>query len=230
MKLSFIFFFLLIISCVYKEDKKGFIENTKSTSDKIITKNKELTQPNLTFEEIQDSLRIQLLNSKPNKNLKASILQEMYLKRLVNQVNNKIVFHIHFNLHSFDCGAPDCYSTDISFEFPASEPIVFPQKIDFNIYEHGCGIKNEIKETGTFQLAEQSSNYINYYSKKQQSNLIIIEDRKKLYYFPDTKPNAIKVDLIEKLFEGYDEINPKFTEPYQSTTMRNNDYNDFINQ
>ena len=228
MKHTFFILSLLIAACSSKEKKEDNHEHKEVITKKIITETNELKEEELTFAEIQDSLRIQLLNSKPNENLKSSILQELYIKGLVNQIKDKIRFDLPFNLHGFDCGAPDCYSTDILFEFTASYPIVFPKNIDFQLVEHGCGIEKNIKENGVFELVEQTLTYVNYYSKNQKSNLIIIGDKRELYYFSDTKPNSIKVDLIEKLFEEYDEEDPKFTEPYQSTTMRNNDYGDFI--
>ncbi|WP_324027796.1 hypothetical protein QSV08_07575 [Maribacter sp. BPC-D8] len=228
MKHTFFILSLLIAACSSKKKKEVNHEHKEVVTKKIITETNELKEEELTFVEIQDSLRIQILNSKPNENLKSSILQELYIKGLVNQIKDKIRFDLPFNLHGFDCGAPDCYSTDILFEFTASYPIVFPENIDFQLVEHGCGIEKNIKENGVFELVEHTQTYVNYYSKNQKSNLIIIEDKRELYYFSDTKPNSIKVDLIEKLFEEYDEEDPKFTEPYQSTTMRNNDYGDFI--
>ena len=182
----------------------------------------------MTFEETQDSLRIPLLNSKPNENLKSSILQELYIRGLVNQIDDKIKFELPFNLHGFDCGAPDCYSTDITFEITAKEPIEFPKKINFKLSEHGCGIENEISENGIFELVEQSPTYVNYYSKKQQSNLVILGEKRGLYYFPDTKPNSIKVKLIDKIFDEYNEEDENAIVPYQSTIMTTNEYENFI--
>ncbi|WP_165953174.1 hypothetical protein [Pedobacter changchengzhani] len=49
-----------------------------------------------------------------------------------------------------------------------------------------------------------------------------------MYYFPDTKPNSLKVNLINKLIEDYNEENPNFVAPYQSTTMTTNEYENFI--
>lgn len=223
MKFCVYILIFLIFSCTsIPRGKKEIV------SEKTILETNEFKNIELTFEKTQDSLRKRLLNSKPNENLKSSILQELYIRGLVNQVQDKIKFELPFNLHGFDCGAPDCFSTDITFEIKAKKPIEFPKKINFQLIEHGCGIENKVKENGIFELVEQSSKYVNYYSKKQQSNLVIIGDKKELYYFPDTKPNSIKVDLIETLFKEYDEENPKFTEPYQSTIMRYYDYGDFI--
>lgn len=214
MKIAFFFLSLLFISCSTKEKKE---EN----NDKEINME-------LTFEETQDSLRTLILNSKPNKNIKSSILQELYIRGLVHESNGKIKFELPFNLHSFDCGAPDCYSTDITFEIIANEPIEFPKIINFKLLEHGCEIVHEISEVGIFELVEQSANYVNYFSKNQKSNLIILGEKRELYYFPDTKPNSIKVDLLDKIFANYYDEDSHTIAPYQSTIMTTNEYGNFI--
>ena len=228
MKIPFLFICLLIISCSSNVNKEGISEQTEVVSEKNITKNDKITKEELTFEETQDSLRTLLLNSKPNKNLKSSILQELYIRGLVNQINDKIIFEIPFNLHGFDCEAPDCYSTDITFEIIAKEPIEFPKTINFKLSEYGCGIENEISENGIFELVEQSPKYVNYYSKKQHSNLVILGEKSKLYYFPNTKPNSIKVELIDKIFDENNEEDENAILPYQSTIMTTNVYENFI--
>lgn len=227
-KLAFFFFSLLILSCSSKEKKEELTEQKEIVFEKSITKKKKVFNAELTFEETQDSLRIVLLNSKPNENLKSSILQELYIRGLVNQKNNKIKFELPFNLHGFDCGAPDCYSTDITFEITAKEPIELPKTVNFKLLEHGCGIEREKSENGTFELIEQSPKYVNYYSKKQQSNLVILGEKRKLYYFPDTKPNSIKVELIDKMLHAYNEEDKNAIVPYQSIIMTTNEYENFI--
>lgn len=228
MRLTFFFFSLLIISCSTKEKKEKFNEETKNVSEKIIVENKKVINPKLTFKETQDSLRILILNSKPNKNLKSNIvLQELYIRGLVNQIGDKIKFKLPFNLHGFDCGAPDCFSTDITFEIAVKDSIEFPKTINFKLLEYGCGIEREISENGIFELIEQSPNYVNYYSKKQKSNLIILGKKRKLYYFSNIKPNSIKVDLIDKILDEYEE-NENAIVPYQSTIMTTNEYENFI--
>ena len=228
MKLTFFFFSLLIISCSTNEKKAKINDQPEIAIEKVSSKNEQVIISELTFEETQDSLRKKLLNSKPNENLKSSILQELYIRGLVNQVDDKINFELFFNLHGFDCGAPDCYSTDITFNIPVKKPIEFPRKINFKQKEHGCGIENEILEYGTFELTEQTRKYVNYYSKKQKSNLIIIADKRKLYYFTDQKLNAIKVDSIDKMFEEYNEKDIEEIAPFQSVIMTTNDYENFI--
>ncbi|MFB1002818.1 MAG: hypothetical protein QMC70_01595 [Bacteroidia bacterium] len=94
--------------------------------------------------------------------------------------------------------------------------------------EHGCGVEREILENGIFELVEQSTKYVNYYSKKQRSNLVILGEKRELYYFSDTKPNSIKVDLIDKIFDEYNEKDENSIVPYQSTTMTINEYENII--
>lgn len=218
---------ILFVSCSTKVEKGKINHQTEVVSEKTITEkgmNRELT-----FEERQDSLRNLILNSKPNKNLKSNrVLQELYIRGLVNQIDDTIKFYLPFNLHGFDCGAPDCYSTDISFEIAAKFPIEFPEKIHFNLSIHGCGIDGEILDNGIFELIEESPKYVNYYSKKQNSNLIIYGEKRGLYYFPDTKPNSIKVALIDEIFDTYNEEDENSIAPYQSTKMLTNEYENFI--
>ncbi|TDG35630.1 hypothetical protein EZJ43_13505 [Pedobacter changchengzhani] len=120
MKFTFFILSLIIISfCSCKENRKVGTTQTKVASKNNSTKIKKVSEKELTFEETQDSLRKLILNSKPNENLKSSILQELYIRGLVNEEHGKIKFDLPFNLHGFDCGAPDCYSTDLKFEIEA---------------------------------------------------------------------------------------------------------------
>ena len=176
------------------------------------------------FEQTQDSLRDSILNSKPNENLKSSILKELYIRGLVNPVDAKIRFKLPFDLHGFDCGAPDCYTTDITFEITEKKPIEFPKRIDFRVKEHGCGIEGEIIEHGVFELVEQSPTYVNYYSKNLRSNLIILNKKGGLYYFTDAKPDAIKVATLDKLLDTYDIDAANAIDVYRSTVMTTNEY------
>ena len=227
MRLIIFIFSLLIISCSSNGRKVGINEQTGNKSEIIIHTDKELLKTELTFEKVQDSLRNELLNLKSNENLKSSILEELYIRGLVNQVDSLIKFRLPFDLHGFDCGAPDCYSTDITFAIQAKEPVEFPKIIDFHLFEHGC-VDKEINTDGIFELVELSYDYVNYYSKTHRSNLVIIKEEGLLYYFPDTKPNSVKVSLIDEIFKNYDEEDSYTIAPYQSTIMTTNEYENFI--
>ena len=207
----------IIFSCSSKEKRN---KDTEQRQNLIETAN-----PQLVFEKTQDSLRNLLLKSKPNNNLKSSILQELYIRGLVSQEGEKISFKLPFNLHGLDCGAPDCYSTDISFEIPATVPMEFPDKINFKLHDHGC-IKKEKLINSTFELKEESTEFVNYYSEELKSNLIIV-DNGRLYYYSHLKDGSVKLETIEKMFENK-EFEESETVPYQSTVMISNEYENFL--
>lgn len=224
-KAVILFFSLMIFSCSSKEKRTEITEENKVHVNLSTDKTKEAVNTQLTFEETQDSLRNVLLKSKPNENLKSSLLQELYIRGLVNQEGNKIFFELPFNLHGLDCRAPDCYSTDISFEIPLTEPIEFPDKINFKLYEYGC-VEQEKSINSVLELKEKSTEYINYYSEELKSNLIIKRNGE-LYYYPHLKTNSIGIETIEKIFENY-EFDDDEIVPYQSTVMTSNEYEYFI--
>ena len=196
-----------------------------NTLDNVIT-NKTGTFSSVYF---QDSLRGALLERKTNDNLKSSVLQELYIRGLAKEVDQMITFFLPFDLHSFDCGAPDCYSTDITFKIPLSNPISFPSQIQFKLREHGCGIDEEIIIEDVFDLMEESTEYVNYYSDNIKGSLVILGTKRGLYFFPNVTPGGIAVNEIEKLLESLEE-SMKMTNqiPYQSTIMIKKEYDSFF--
>lgn len=205
MKIILITLGLILASCSSKEKNTGNVEQT-NTEFKLIEKK----------EEVQDSLRSLLLKSKPNESLKSSILRELYIRSLVEQVNDKITFQIPFNLHGLDGGSPDCYSTDISFEFMSSEPIEFPENINVKLFEHGC-VDKEKSISAAFNLSEKSTEFVNYFSKELKSNLILKKSGQ-LYYYPHQKANSVHTQTIDKMFEK-DELDDTEIVPFRSTIM-----------
>lgn len=181
--------------------------------------------PQLLFEKSQDSLRKVLLASKPNENLKASLLQELYIRGLVNPKGDNISFKLPFDLHGIDCGAPDCYSTDISFEIPLTKPVEFPDEIEFKIHEYGC-VDTETIINSTFRLTENLPDYVNYYSIELKSNLVIRKNGT-LYYYPHLKSGSVDLETMERIFQDSD-LDTIEIVPYQSTGMTANEYELFI--
>jgi len=182
---------------------------------------------NSSFKLKQDSIRSLILETKQNKILRNSFLQELYIKNLVTEKDNQFNFELPFDLHSLDCLAPDCYVTKISFSIPKSKSILFPKEIKISIVEEGCGIEIEIKKNISFILIESSNDYINYYSEKLHSNLIITENPYQLYYFPKSKSQPLKIKQINKLFKDYDDENDEYNIPYRSSIFETNEYDRF---
>ncbi|WP_375558990.1 hypothetical protein ACE193_14760 [Bernardetia sp. OM2101] len=142
---------LIFISCSLQKNENKIIAqeiekvNTDSSKLEIAKKRTPIQQPK-TWEEKQDSIRNTILKSKPNATLKSNFFQEFYIKGFVKQVDDKIEFDLPFDLHSFDCGAPDCYSTKLNFTIPAKKPVKFPKQITCVFLEKGCDIENEISK------------------------------------------------------------------------------------
>lgn len=184
------------------------------------------------WQRFQDSIRNIILSKKENEILKNSVLQEAYIKNIVWVKHDTLYFSIQFDLHGFDCGAPDCYSTDLKFNFKLRDSLRFPTKLPFTIQEHGC-VKKEINSSAVFQLMESDTNFITYHSPSNKSTLVIFksDDRGEfIYYFVGVKPETIKGKLVHKIIDAYEEENPKSIAPYRSVTMRNSDYQFIMEQ
>lgn len=176
----------------------------------------------------QDSIRNVVLKSKENYMLKNSILQEFYIRNLVNEVDSKLEFELPFNLHSLDCLAPDCYITNIKFNISAKYPITFPNELELNINESGCGIEKENNNNVKFTLVENLNDSINYYSEELKSNLVILLKEKKLYYFPKSKNNLLKISQIDSLFLYYNDEDLNYNIPYRASIFESYEYENFI--
>jgi hypothetical protein len=226
MKMLVTFLSLMVIACSSKQQKEDALARTEVSAIESTYETKEATDANeKRYEEVQDSLRKVLLDAKPNKNLTSSLLQEFYLRGLVIQENDQILFNLPFNLHGLDCGAPDCYSTDISFRIPSNEPIDFPNKIDFKLREYGC-VDEEKTIKSTFALKEKSQEYVNYFSEELKSNLMIKRNGE-LYYYPHLQSRSISIKAIDEMFESgaFDEAE---ITPFQSTVMTSSEYEHFL--
>jgi len=179
----------------------------------------------------QDSLRTLLLESKPNESLKSSVLQELYIRGLVKEDYGKIHFYLPLNLHSLDCGAPDCYTTDIHFQLEAGAQLQFPPKVVFTLRESGC-IDEETEVQGTFELQEATTNHLHYYSPGDKSSLVIFktdERRQYLYYFAGVEPGEVSADKIGLILAAGEEEDSGSKVPYRSTLMVTSEYERFLN-
>lgn len=184
------------------------------------------------WQRFQDSIRNIILSKKENEILKNSVLQEAYIKNIVWVKHDTLYFSIQFDLHGFDCGAPDCYSTDLKFNLKFRDSLRFPNKLPFTIHEHGC-VKKEINSSAVFQLMESDTNFITYHSSSNKSTLVIFKSDNRgefIYYFVGVKPETIKGKLVHKIIEVYEEENPKSIAPYRSVAMLNSDYEFIMKQ
>jgi len=186
----------------------------------------------LNWKKYEDSLRNEILKRKENKILKEGFLQEMYIRNVVTVSNENLFVTIPFNLHASDCGAPDCYSTDISFSFKLGDTLIFPKKIPFQEHEHGC-VEKERKLAGTFQLMEQADKHIIYHSAKFKRTLVLFSSAKEsgtiAYFFKEVEQGRINGKNVYDILKTFNEADKNAIYPFTSWVLTTNEYETFFN-
>lgn len=193
--------------------------------------NKTTVKDIVDWEKYQDSLRNEILNRKKNKLLKESFLQEMYIRNVATISNDSVYVNIPFDLHGPDCGAPDCYSTDIRFSFKLGDKLIFPKKISFTEYEHGC-VDKEQKLQGIFQLQEETTNHVIYYSTKHKRTLVLFSSNKEnettAFYFTGLGENRVTGQNVYNITNEYNEEDKNSIYPFTSWVLTTNEYENFL--
>ena len=178
------------------------------------------------FTKRQDSLRNELLKIKNDKLLLNSVFEEHYIRGLVKKEKNYLKFVLPFNLHSLDCGAPDCYTTELTFKIVNNSPLKLPLKINIKGVEYGC------VETHSwwhdFKLVESSDELANYYSAELKSNLFFTK-KGRLIYFPHEKNKSVSLKELDQMYEKWEFDDAELT-PYSSIIMTTMEYEMFVNK
>ena len=202
-----------------------------NTSDNSETNEEAQNNPVYDWQQHQDSLRSEILKSKESEVLKKSFLQEIYIRNVVSISNDSLLFNIPFNLHGPDCGAPDCYSTDIRFSFKFSDTLIFPKNLPFKEHEHGC-IDKETHLSGNFKLVEQTDKHIIYHSKQHKRTLVLFNSKEYTetlaFFFTGVEQNKINGTNIYTISDMSEE---NFTEkdyPFTSWILTTNEYENFV--
>ena len=205
------------------------IADTSKESKKLEDKAFELMMAE--WEKHEDSLRNVILERKENIVLKESFMQEMYIRDVVKVSNDNLFIIIHFDLHGPDCGAPDCYTNEVSFSFRLGDTLIFPQKLQFREHLHGCVSKEE-RLTGDFELIEQTDRHIIYYSAAHKRTLVLFSSNKECgttaYYFTDIKHNRVNGDNLYNITKDYNEEDENAIYPFTSSALTINEYEVFL--
>lgn len=231
---------LVLCSCGHQNEQTNTSQNTTALdSDNVSTvnvidekSNNKTTKNDLgNWEKYQDSLRSEILNGKENKILKESFLQEMYIRNVATISNDNLTLNIPFNLHGPDCGAPDCYSTDISFSFKLGDELIFPKNIEFNEHEHGC-VDKEQKFSGKFHLLEETQNHVIYYSSKPKRTLVLFSSNKEngttAFYFTGLEEDRINGQNVYHITKEYNDEDKNSIYPFTSWVLTTNEYENFM--
>lgn len=107
--------------------------------------------------------------------LRNSFLKELYTCGVATVENDNVKVAIPFDVHGTDCGAPDCYTTEVRFAFPLRKEVVLPKSLAFEEEETGC--VEPYRLTDVFQLQEQTPDYVIYYAPKHKRTLLIFKNR-----------------------------------------------------
>ena len=194
--------------------------------------NKKTTEKNTyDWDKHQDSLRINILNGKTNNILKESFLQEMYIRDVATISKDSVIVNIPFNLHGLDCGAPDCYSTDVSFCFKLGNKLIFPNNIKFIEHNHGCKGEESVI-SGNFQLIEKTTRYVIYYSSKHERTLVLFSTFKEngttAFYFTGLRQNIISENNVYTILKDVNDDDENSIHPFRSWVLTTNEYENFV--
>lgn len=185
-----------------------------------------------SWEDYQDSLRQILFKSKESKILKQSFLAEYYLRNVVKLKHDSVYFNLDFDLHGYDCGAPDCYSTLVKFHFKLGDSLVFPNEIAFKEKETGC-IEKESNLSGKFGLVERTNEVVIYHDEKHLRNLILFSTNKKIpdyaFYIVGMKNEFTSANVVNELNKMELSADEKGgISAFRSTTLTTNEYERFL--
>lgn len=237
MKQIFIFLTILVLcSCDQQNKQTRTSQNTTSLDSGNIpplivanekVNNKTNEKDFADWKKYQDSLRNKILNEKKNKILKESFLQELYIRNVAKIFNDSVKLSIPFNLHGPDCGAPDCYSTDISFSIKLGHKFTFPQYIPFTEHEHGC-VSNEQTISGIFKLIEESKKLAIYYSEKHKRTLVLFSSYNDIkttaFYFTGLGEKRINGQNVFTIMKEYNDADKNSIFPFTSWVLTTSEY------
>lgn len=221
--------FLAILIVLFAFGCSGELQKENITEKIKVDTTTEMNVNIQSWDEKQDSLRKLILESKENEMLKTSFVQEMYIRDVVILKNNILHFNIFFDIHGNDCVAPDCYQTELYFNFKFDNKFIFPKTIPFVVHEYGC-IENGKNFSDEFQLIEENQKYVIYSCKKQNCSLVLfannIEYDNYAYYFDNVEYGMINSGSIDEILNSQEEENAII--PYKSWILSTNEYENFL--
>jgi hypothetical protein len=235
-------FLILIFFCSCEQQNKpsdtisSFIDTVDASKGPRknrtqIAENNEPELANLEWRKYEDSLRNEILKSKKNNILKESFLQELYIRNVITVLEDSLLIIIPFDIHSNDCGAPDCYKTDVSFSFKLGNTLRFPEKLQFQEHEHGC-VDKETKISGIFQLIELNDKHVIYHSIKYNRTLVLFRNNKEsgayAYYCTGVEQNRITGRNVYKIINDFIEEDSTSIFPYTSWVLSTAEYENFL--
>ncbi len=204
----------------------------ESHSDSIIRATK--AKYGEDFDGYQRALRQHILNQKKDNYLKKSILQEFYIRGMLIATSDSIQIELPFDLHGFDCGAPDGYTTWVRFSLPRKkERVVFPKKLPFEEEQTGF---EEYHFKDTYELVEATMKHVIYHCPKHKRTLVLFYDRRasgfntNAFYFVEVNRKQLNGRNIYRVVEEYNHRKNENEQifPYTCTKLNTTEYESFI--
>ena len=177
------------------------------------------------YQKEQDSLRLELKKEKNDSSFNSPFIEELYLKGLATKEGDSINIFIPFDSHSADCGAPDCYVTEVSFSLPIFSPLILPDSLDILYCNTGCYQDSITGYPSTFHAINKGEKMIIYYNWNDKASLILFtKDGKKLsgataFFLENVESNQLTPHNIYNLYKNYSEEEDSIY-PYSSTRLR----------
>lgn len=157
-----------------------------------------------------------------NEMLQHSFLQEFYARKVVSVSGDSITVKIPFNLHGADCGAPDCYTTEVRFGFRPGKEFNFPKRLKFRESEDGC-IEETYRLNSVFELIEKTDKHVIYHCPKVKRTLVLFRSATTTgtgaYYFTYVNRNTVTGKNVYTIMSNYNEEDKNALYPFTCTTL-----------
>ena len=183
------------------------------------------------YESYQRAVRKLVLHQMKYSILKNTCLEEFYLQGFAKTTKDSIKVHLPFNLHTFDCGAPDCYTTEVSFRLTNEKNIIFPDSLPFHEEQSGCMENYQFSDV--YELIETTHKHVIYHCPTKRRTLVLYFPKIKgcwsgdAYYFVGVTRKRFNGKNIYTVRENYNDNKPESEwnkVPYMITNFNRLEY------
>lgn len=177
------------------------------------------------YDQYQDSLRCVLKQLKNNRAFSNPFLEELYLRDLFSMKKDSVKFMIPFDSHSNDCGAPDCYVTQVEFVLAYSDSILLPDSLKITYRDVGCYNQFTIPSTSYFYLINRGVDILVYYNWYYRASLVFFTEQGKKksssysFFIENVDISELSVKKIYDMRDNYEIDDEHNIYPYTSTKL-----------
>jgi len=153
-----------------------------------------------------------------------SFLKTFYDKQVIIIDDNILSIALPFDLHSPDCIALDCYTTEVSGTFELQESFAFPPTIAFKVHQQGDCLEAPITDLHSiFKLEKEAATYVLYYSNELQSALVLFESidisGALAFFFEDVRLDQLDEETIVSVLRDYNREDEDSIYPYLCSVL-----------